>query len=127
MSCESGRAFESIESAHEFVTLLAEAVAEAKGEVSADVERETPSASRRLQALQVTLYTLEKLEVHMKTTGRILNDLRSLRRLLCQERAPATLPKPKPVEAGAALAEFAVKPSSRIHRSGAQAKAAVAA
>ena len=128
MSCESGRAFESIESAQEFVTLLAEAVAEAKAEVSSDVERESPSATRRLQALQVTLYSLEKLEVHVKTSGRILNDLRSLRRLLCQERptaAPAL--KPKPVEAGAAVPETILKPSPKPSRTVMPARPAVAA
>jgi hypothetical protein len=77
--------FETLESAHDFVTLLAESVAEAKHELEADVQRE-PTSSRRLDALRIALYHLGKLEVHVTRTGRILNDLRSLRRLLFAER-----------------------------------------
>jgi hypothetical protein len=79
--------FESIESAHEFVALLAETVKEAKREVEADVQRESDSEfPRRLEALRTTLYSMEKLELHMSKSRRILNDLRSLRRLLFDER-----------------------------------------
>jgi hypothetical protein len=128
MGCESGRAFESIESAHEFVTLLAEAVAEAKAEVATDVDREKPSASRRLQALQVTLYTLEKLELHIRTGGRILNDLRSLRRLLYQERAAAPLAiQPKPMKPEVHPVEVVGRPSPKMNRPVVPARPAAAA
>jgi len=33
------------------------------------------------------LYKLEKLEQHLKVSGRLLNDLRTLRRLLLEERS----------------------------------------
>jgi len=88
----AGNPFESIESAHNFVRLLADAVAESKHDVTADVERELQSAgnsSRRLKALQMAAYTLEKLEMHLSKSRRILNDLRSLRRLLFEERTIA--------------------------------------
>jgi uncharacterized membrane protein YccC len=88
MKTEPGTPFESIESAHEFVSLLADAVQDAKQEVAADVQREANAESRRrLEALRLTLYTLEKLEFHMNSSRRILNDLRSIRRLLFQERS----------------------------------------
>ena len=77
--------FENIESAQQFVELLAEAIDEARQEVEAEVGR--PQPERRLQALQLVAYNLAKLSLHMGTSRRILNDLRSLRRLLYQERA----------------------------------------
>jgi hypothetical protein len=84
--------FDSIESAHEFVGLLTEAVAEAKRDIETDVQMESGSTfPRRLQALRLALYQMEKLEVHMSKSRRILNDLRSLRRLLLEERSAGAL------------------------------------
>lgn len=77
--------FETLESARDFVALLAESIAEARQELEGDVQRE-PASSRRLDALRIALYSVAKLEVHVKRTSRILNDLRSLRRLLFEER-----------------------------------------
>jgi len=78
MSYKAGSSFDSIESAHEFVALLAETVREAKQEVEVDVQRESSSDSpRRLDALRAALYSMEKLELHMNKSRRILNDLRS--------------------------------------------------
>ena len=94
MSYKTGSPFDSIESAHEFVALFAEAVREAKQEVETDIQRESDSESpRRLDALRTALYSMEKLELHMNKSRRILNDLRSLRRLLFEERTA----KPNPV------------------------------
>jgi hypothetical protein len=100
MAQKAGSPFESIESAHEFVALLSETVREAKREVEADVQRESDSEfPRRLEALRTTLYSMEKLELHMNKSRRILNDLRSLRRLLFEERTPkaklSTVAKPE--------------------------------
>ena len=81
--------FESLESAHGFVALLADTVAEAKRELEADVQRES-NPSRRQDALRVALYSLSKLELHVNRASRILNDLRTLRRLLLEERREAT-------------------------------------
>jgi hypothetical protein len=93
MSDQNGSPFDSIESAHEFVALLAETVRQAKLDVQADVQRESSSgAPRHLDALRTALYSMEKLELHMNKSRRILNDLRSLRRLLFEERA--TKPQP---------------------------------
>lgn len=94
MSDQNGSPFDSIESAHEFVALLAETVRQAKQDVEADVQRESSSGSpRHLDALRTALYSMEKLEQHMNKSRRILNDLRSLRRLLFEERAA----KPQPL------------------------------
>jgi len=110
MSYKAGSSFDSIESAHEFVALLAETVREAKQEVEVDVQRESSSDSpRRLDALRAALYSMEKLELHMNKSRRILNDLRSLRRLLFDERSANTKsiqtrkprtasPHPKPID-----------------------------
>ncbi|MFZ0295149.1 MAG: hypothetical protein WAL52_16185 [Candidatus Sulfotelmatobacter sp.] len=79
--------FDSIESAHEFVGLLSEAIIEAKCDIEADVRRESDSNSpRRQEALRIALYHVEKLLFHMSKSQRILNDLRSIRRLLLEER-----------------------------------------
>ena len=84
--------FGTIESAHDFMTLLAAAVSQAKAELQMDVDRESAGAdlSRRVDALRVALYNMEKLEVHLNRSGRILNDLRTLRRLLSEEGAVAS-------------------------------------
>ena len=87
MNQESRSPFDSIEDAREFLTLLAQTVFETKLEIEADVQRESDlSFPRRAEALKLALYTLEKLEFHMLRSSRILNDLRTLRRLLFEER-----------------------------------------
>ncbi|MFB3828002.1 MAG: hypothetical protein ACE15B_14625 [Bryobacteraceae bacterium] len=87
MDYQSETPFDSIESSQEYVTLLAEAIAEARREVDSDIAlAEDEKAERRKQALQLVAYNLAKLELHITTSRRILNDLRSLRRLLLAER-----------------------------------------
>lgn len=82
--------FATIESAHDFVSLLADAVSQAKLELERDVERGIANPTRRLDALRIALYNIDKLELHLARSSRILNDLRTLRRLLFEERqAPA--------------------------------------
>jgi len=90
--------FQSIESAHDFVALLAKTIGETKRELESDIEREAKlKPSRRLDALRVALYNLEKLELNMNRSRRILNDLRTLRRLLFDERTrvPASTKSPE--------------------------------
>ena len=41
---------------------------------------------RRLEALRLVSFKLDKLEQHVKSGRRLLNDLRTLRRLLLDER-----------------------------------------
>jgi len=79
--------FDSIESAQQFVELLSEAIEEARREVDEQIRQAGgPQDERRKQALQLVAYNLAKLAMHMETSRRILNDLRSLRRLLLSER-----------------------------------------
>jgi hypothetical protein len=82
--------FDTIESAQEFLALLREAVDDAKRNAEADILLEADSNStRRVDALRLVLYKLDKLEHHLKASGRLLNDLRTLRRLLLDERTEA--------------------------------------
>ena len=81
--------FESIEGAQDYVRLLADAVLEARQEVESDISGHSDPHNRRLHALRLVSYELKKLEQHMKSSRRILNDLRSLRRLLFEERRQA--------------------------------------
>jgi hypothetical protein len=80
--------FDTIESAQEFLTLLREAVDDAKHNVDTDILEEVDSRTpRRLDALRLVSFKLEKLEQNMKASCRLLNDLRTLRRLLMEERS----------------------------------------
>jgi len=83
--------FDSIEGSHEYVALLADAVAEARREVEEEIAAaDRDHADRRKEALLLVSYNLAKLHVHITSGRRILNDLRTLRRLLLAERgAPA--------------------------------------
>ena len=79
--------FDSIEGSHEYVALLAETIEE----VQRDIETEIAVAAgdntnRRKDALQLVSFNLVKLERHITESRRILNDLRTLRRLLLGER-----------------------------------------
>jgi hypothetical protein len=93
VSNRSETPFDSIEGSHEYVALLAEAIAEAQSDVEAELLlAEEDRAERRKQALQLVAYNLAKLSLHITTSRRILNDLRTLRRLLLSERLGAELP-----------------------------------
>jgi len=83
----SQTAFDTIESAQEFLGLLREAVEEAKQTAETDIFEEDSKTARQMDALRLFLYKLEKLEQHLKVSGRLLNDLRTLRRLLLEERS----------------------------------------
>lgn len=92
MSYEAETPFDSIESAHEYLSLLIEAAHEAREAVATDLAPAGDSRNeRRTAVLQLVSYNLEKLEKHVKTSRRILNDLRTLRRLLLEERITAAL------------------------------------
>jgi hypothetical protein len=79
--------FDSIEGSHEYVAMLAEALDEARRDVEAEIAAaERDRATRRKEALLLVSYNLAKLNLHITSSRRILNDLRSLRRLLLAER-----------------------------------------
>jgi hypothetical protein len=91
MSYTSETPFDNIENSHQYVSLLSDAIEEARQEVDDEISLSmTEGAERRKEALQIVAYNLAKLSCHIKTSGRILNDLRSLRRLLMAEREPAS-------------------------------------
>jgi hypothetical protein len=82
--------FDNIESSHEYVRLLADAIEEALAEITADIDVAMgDGAARRVEALQLVHYKITALNGHMKSSRRILNDLRTLRRLLLDERVLA--------------------------------------
>ena len=89
MSYTSDTPFDNIEGSHQYVSLLHDAIEEARREVDEEIAFSTDrDAERRKEALQIVAYNLAKLSFHMKTSGRLLNDLRTLRRLLLAERKP---------------------------------------
>ena len=89
MNTKSTVLFDTIESAQEYLGLLAQALLESQEAIEADISAHVDSATpRRLDALKLIVYNLEKLSVHMTRSHRILNDLRTLRRLLHEERRP---------------------------------------
>jgi len=79
--------FENIESADQFVKLLIEAIEESKRDVDADIALSDGNRSERSKkALRLVSANLAKLSQSMTTSRRILNHLRTLHRLLLQER-----------------------------------------
>ena len=89
MSTEPETPFDSIEGSYQYVDMLSDAITEARRDVEAEVAlAEKENADRRKQGLLLVSYNLAKLESHMTTSRRILNDLRTLRRVLLAERQP---------------------------------------
>ncbi len=79
--------FDNIESAEQFVELLIEAIKESRRDVDAEITHaEANRLGRSKKALQLVSANLAKLSQHMTTSRRILNHLKTLRRLLLQER-----------------------------------------
>src|ERR1700747_2678419 len=61
--------FDSVENAHQYVRLLAEAIAEAKTEIAADLDVAARNTlERRVQAFQIVQFKLDKLERHLQTS-----------------------------------------------------------
>lgn len=87
MNSESKASFETIESAQEYLGLLVQVLSESQEAIEAEIRAQDATASpRRLDALKLIVYNLQKLSAHMKRSHLILNDLRTLRRLVHQER-----------------------------------------
>lgn len=79
--------FDSIEGAYEYVSLLCQALEESRTSVQEDIAKAHEiGATRRLDALKLVTYKLDRLEDHLFASRRLLNDLRTLRRLLLEER-----------------------------------------
>ena len=87
MSYKPETPFDNIESAQRYVELLIEAIEESKRDVDADIARaESNRLERQKRALQLVSANLAKLSQAMTTSRRILKHLRTLRRLLLEER-----------------------------------------
>jgi hypothetical protein len=78
--------FASIESAQEYLLLLSKAIEESRVDVEELVAIAGERGERREAAFQIVAYNLKKLGFYVTTSRRILNDLRTLRRLLWDER-----------------------------------------
>jgi hypothetical protein len=86
MSYRPETPFDNIESAEQFVVLLIESIQESRRDVDADIALAEGSRSgRSKRALQLVSTNLARLSQHMTTSRRILNHLKTLRRLLLQE------------------------------------------
>jgi hypothetical protein len=87
MTQERSGPFDSLESAHDYVSLLREALEEAHASILDDVAAaQSESAARRVDALRLVEHKLNRLRQHLLTSLVLLNDLRTLRRLLLGER-----------------------------------------
>ena len=79
--------FDSIEDSLEYIGLLREVIEANKRLVEEQARAaRTERAPRRADALQLAVYKLERLAKHIDDSRRVLNDLRTLRRLLLGER-----------------------------------------
>ena len=82
----TGTPFDSIEGSHRYIALLLETIEEAQSDISAEIATAiSEQAGRRTEALQLVAFNLSKLNSHIGASRRILNDLRTLQRLLMEE------------------------------------------
>ena len=87
MNSRPGTPFDSVETTQEYFKLLSETLPEVKQQIEADISAATElKQARRIEALRLVLFKLQKFQEHVQASGRLLNDLRTLRRLLLQER-----------------------------------------
>ena len=93
--------FETIESAQEYLRLLALQLDGVRGDIEEDTQEAIRArAARRVDALRIIDYKLKQLSQHLAVCSRILNDLRMLRRILVdRDTAPLVAEQ---VEAAAA-------------------------
>src|SRR4051812_29661063 len=108
-SSEVENPFETIESAREFIAMFSEMIAEAKLEVEEHLQQELGAESERSRdALRIAHYNLVKLEAHMNSSRRIVNHLRSLRKLLFNER-------PSPIQAAPIVTKVVAPSIDVVH------------
>ena len=98
---EPATPFDSLEGALEYLGLLCEALEEARTAIGEDVAlARAEDATRRIEALQLVTYKLDRLSQHVGASRRLLNDLRTLRRLLMGEREEAAEAVPEALSVG---------------------------
>jgi hypothetical protein len=80
--------FESIESAHDYMDILAATILEVTGELQSNRDHALRHGEqRRAQAVDLAIFKLKMLSCYVFKSRRALNDLRILRRLIHNERA----------------------------------------
>jgi len=81
--------FDSIESAYDFMNILAETILDATKDLHRDhVIAVRDGQARRAQAIELALFKAKTLSCHVHKSRRALNDLRTIRRLILNERTP---------------------------------------
>ena len=84
---EASTPFDSIESAHEYIGLLCEALDDAHSTIGQEIAHPCEfTGARHLDALRLADYKLKSLRQHFVASRRLLTDLRTLRRYLLDER-----------------------------------------
>ena len=112
--------FGSIEGAAEYLSLLLESVNEARVDLEAETTLSSaPGMERRREAIQLATYKLLQLKQHLATSHRLLNDLRTIRRLLFAERQAAPFESAAAAAPGQFVTTAEVPPLSSEERPGA--------
>jgi hypothetical protein len=84
---EIERPFDSIESAHGYMNILASTTLEVLSELKRDRDIALRDGDqRRAQAIDLAIFKLKMLGCYVYKSRRMLNDLRILRRLILNER-----------------------------------------
>jgi hypothetical protein len=79
--------FDSIESAQDFMNILAETILDAMKDLNYQQRLAVREGQeRRARALDLALYKAKTLSCHVHRSRRALNDLRMLKRLILNER-----------------------------------------
>ena len=79
--------FDSIESAHDFMNVLAETVVAAMKDLHRDHQIALRDGQeRRARAIELALFKAKTLNCYIFKSRRMLNDLRTIRRLILNER-----------------------------------------
>ena len=90
MSDQIEQPFDTIESAHEFMNVLALTALDVIKDLSRDRERALQDGDqRRAQAIDLAVFKLKTLGCYVHKSRRTLNDLRIIRRLILNERLTA--------------------------------------
>jgi hypothetical protein len=86
---EATRCFDSIESAQDFMKVLADTILDSMKDLNRDqqiaLQDDQP---RQAQAIDLAIFKLKTLSCHVHKSRIILNDLRTVRRLILNERQP---------------------------------------
>ena len=81
--------FDSIESAQDFMSILGETILDVMKDLRHDQQIALQhQQERRARAIELALFKLKILACNVQKNRRILNDLRTIRRLILNERQP---------------------------------------